>query len=164
MATWVRVQGLDRALNSLFMSDGFAPGSVHWLVRKDGVLGLTVVGAGPGKYEIAASPPVLTLDRFGMWLHLAVVLDGRAGRVVHYVNGRRVGENHIQIKPPYRIGTAELGNWNANGYPGREPFMIRNFSGAIDEFCLLDRALDDRGIETLYAEGRPGAEVVASRE
>jgi hypothetical protein len=160
MATWVRVQGLDRELNSLFMSDGFAAGSVHWLVRKDGVLGLTVVGAQPGKYQIAASPPVLTLDRFGMWVHLAVVLDGGVGRVVHYVNGRRVGHNPLQIKPPFRIGTAELGNWNPSGYPGKEPFMIRNFSGAIDEFCLLDRALDDRGIEALYVEGRPGADTV----
>ena len=52
-----------------------------------------------------------------MWLHLAVVLDGSAKRVVHYVNGLPVGEKALKIKPPFRIGAAELGNWNAKGFP-----------------------------------------------
>src|SRR5947207_5941430 len=33
----------------------------HWLIRKDGVLGLTAIGAGSGNYQICASPPVLAL-------------------------------------------------------------------------------------------------------
>jgi hypothetical protein len=33
--------------------------------------------------------------------------------------------------------------------------MIRNFSGAMDEFCLFNRALDGAEIRTLYTEGRP---------
>jgi hypothetical protein len=164
LTAWVRVQGLDRKLNSLFMSDGFAAGSVHWLIRHDGVLGITVVGEGRGNYQIAASPPVVTLDRFGMWLHLAVVVDGQAGRVSHYVNGRPVAEAPLRIKPPYRIGTAELGNWNAKGFPENDPFMIRNFSGAMDEFGLFLRALEAREIGALHAEGRPDAELVAARE
>lgn len=163
-AAWVRVQGLDRKLNSLFMCDGFAAGSVHWLVRNDGALGITIVGEGAGNYQIAASRPILTVDKFGMWIHLAVVVDGRAGRVIHYVNGQPVGETSLRIKPPFRIGTAELGNWNAKGFPKNDPFMIRNFSGAMDEFCLFLRALDAREINSLYSEGRPDAEVTASRE
>jgi hypothetical protein len=164
IATWVRVQGLDRNLNSLFMCDGFAAGSLHWLIRKDGVLGITIVGDGSGKYQISASPPELTLDRFGMWVHLAVVLDGRAARVVQYVNGQQVGEAALRIKPPYRIGAAELGNWNTNGYPVKDPFAIRNFSGSMDEFCLFRRPLAAGEIHALYAEGRPDAAVIASQE
>lgn len=158
LATWVRVQGLDRKLNSLFMCDGFDPGTVHWLLRRDGVLGLTVVGSGSDEYQIAASPSVVTLDQFGMWLHLAVVLDSRTGRIVHYVNGRPVAATALKIKPPYRIGTAELGNWKAEGFPKDDPFMIRNFSGAMDEFCLFGRALNDDEIRGLYAEGKPHPE------
>jgi hypothetical protein len=45
LATWVRVQGLDRQINSLFMSDGFEAGTVHWSVRHDGVLALTAIGS-----------------------------------------------------------------------------------------------------------------------
>src|SRR6059058_2486386 len=41
LAAWVRVQGLDRQFNSLFMCDGFKAETLHWLIRKDGVLGLT---------------------------------------------------------------------------------------------------------------------------
>jgi hypothetical protein len=33
LVAWVRVQGLDRQINSLFMSDGFEDGTVHWADR-----------------------------------------------------------------------------------------------------------------------------------
>ncbi len=158
LAAWVRVQGLDRKINSLFMSDGFLPGTIHWLIRNDGVLGLTVIGADPRDHQIVASPPVLTLDRFGLWLHLAVVLDGDTKRVTHYVNGLPVNEMELRIDPPFRVGSAELGNWNARGFPGNDPFLIRNFSGAMDEFLLFGRALNAAEIGGLHADGKPQPE------
>ncbi|MBN9692382.1 MAG: hypothetical protein J0M24_19205 [Verrucomicrobia bacterium] len=158
LAAWVRVQGLDRQINSLFMSDGFAPGTVHWSIRDDGVLGFTVIGPGEGEFQIVASSPVLTLDQLGSWLHLAVVLDGEGGTVTHYVNGRPVGTKALRIDPPFQIGVAELGNWNASGFPGKDPFLIRNFSGAMDEFYLFSRALNPEEMSELYREGRPQAE------
>lgn len=151
LAACVRIQGLDREFNSLFMCDGFDAGTLHWLIRKDGVLGLTVIGARPGDFQIIASPSVLPLDQFGMWVHLAVVIDGSTQRVSHYVNGQRVSEKALKIPAPFRIGIAELGNWNARGFPGNDPFMIRNFSGAIDEFCLFNRALPETEIRALFA-------------
>ncbi len=155
VAAWVRVQGLDRKLNSLFMSDGFEPGTIHWLIRNDGVLGLTVIGHETNQYQICASKSALTLDQFGMWSHVAVVLDGSAKRAAHYVNGLPVGENALKIEPPFRIGAAELGNWNAKGFPREDSFMIRNFSGAMDEFCLFSRALKGDEIRALYFSGKP---------
>ncbi len=101
LAAWVRVQGLDRQLNSLFMSDGFEAGTVHWLIRHDGVLGSDCDRLRTS--AITRSAPVrpsLTLDQFGMWVHLAVVLDGSAKHVVHYVNGAPVSEKALNIKPP----------------------------------------------------------------
>jgi hypothetical protein len=162
LTAWVRVQGLDRKLNSLFMSDGFVSGTVHWLIRRDGVLGLTVIGAGSNNHQIIASPPVLTLDKFGMWQHLAVVLDGNAKRVLHYMNGQPVSEHALRIDGPFHVGDAELGNWNGQGFPKDDAFMIRNFSGAMDEFCLFSRALDGTEIRVLYAEGKPEPDAVAS--
>ena len=155
LTAWVRVQGLDRQFNSLFMSDGFEAGTVHWLIRKDGVLGLTAIGAGGGNYQICASPPVLRLDQFGIWLHLAVVLDGNSKRVVQYLNGLQVSENYLGINSPFRIGAAELGNWNASGFPDNDPSLIRNFSGAMDEFCLFSRRLNTGEIRALYSAGKP---------
>lgn len=163
LAAWVRVQGLDRPLNSLFMTDGFEPGEVHWLIRNDGVLSLGVKGPGPGNFQIIASPRVLTLDQLGLWTHLAVVLDGDAGRAVHYVNGLAVGAASLRLTPPYRLGTAELGNWNPARFPGNDPWLIRNFSGAMDEFCLFSRALSADEIRALYAEGNPQPAPAAMR-
>ncbi|HXG47646.1 MAG TPA: LamG-like jellyroll fold domain-containing protein, partial [Methylomirabilota bacterium] len=155
LAAWVRVHGLDRQINALFMSDGFKPGTVHWSVRQDGVLALTAIGAEPGEYQIVTSPPVLRLDQFGLWIHLAVVVDGHSRRVVHYFNGAPVSEHALEIAPPFRVGVAELGNWNAQGFPRSDPFMIRNFSGAMDEFCLFGRALSDEEIRGLCSVGKP---------
>lgn len=157
LATWVRVQGLDRKINSLFMSDGFEPGTLHWVIRHDGVLGLTVIGPRAG-HQILTSPPVVTVDQFGIWMHLAVVVDGRSQQAVHYVNGHPVSHHMVRFAPPFRIGTAELGNWNAVGFPGNDPFLIRNFSGVMDEFCLFSRALSASEIRALHAEGKPQPE------
>lgn len=157
LAAWVRVSGLDRQFNSLFMCDGFEPGTVHWLIRNDGVLGLTVFGPEPGDYQILPSPPVLLLDKFGMWLHLAVAVDGKSGRVVHYVNGVPVSRHALKVGPPYRIGPAELGNWNAPSGPDPAPALIRNLSGSLDEFVLFSRALTDAELHELYLNGRPDA-------
>jgi hypothetical protein len=142
-------------LNSLFMCDGFDPGTVHWLIRNDGVLGLTVFGPGPGNFEIVASPPVLTLDQFGMWLQLAVVLNGRTRQVVHFVDGDPVSRHSLNQEPPYRLGTGELGNWNAVSTPKPVLAPIRNLSGSFDEFVLFSRALTDAEIFDLYLQGKP---------
>lgn len=164
LATWVRVQGLDRQINSLFMSDGFEAGTLHWSVRQDGVLALTAIGSEPRDHQICISPPALTLNQFGLWVHLAVVIDGGSKQVLHYLNGAAASEHALHIKPPFRVGVAELGNWNAKGFPKNDPFMIRNFGGAIDEFCLFGRALSEQEIRALYSAGKPQAEPVVSRE
>jgi hypothetical protein len=62
-----------------------------------------------------------------------------------YVNGQPVVENPLKVSPPFRVEAAELGNWNASGFPDNDPSLIRNFSGALDEFCLFSRALYSRG-------------------
>ena len=155
LSAWVCVKGLDRQFNSLFMSDGFDPGTIHWLIRNDGVLGLTVFGPGYGQFQILASPPALSLDKFGMWQHLAVVIDGKARRVVHYVNGLPVSHHTLKLGPRFRLGSAELGNWNARSGPNPAPSLIRNLSGSLDEFELFSRALSDAEVRELYSKGKP---------
>lgn len=157
LSAWVCVKGLDRQFNSLFMCDGFEPGTIHWLIRNDGALGLTVFGSDAGDFQILASPPVLTFDQFGMWLHLAVVVDGTTGQVIHYVNGFPVARLALKLAPPFRLGPAELGNWNVRSGPNPAPILIRNLSGALDEFELFSRALSDVEVRELYSKGKPDA-------
>lgn len=61
LSVWVRIKGLDRQFNSLFMCDGFESATVHWLIRNDGVLGLTVIGPGSGSFQIV---PALRCSRW----------------------------------------------------------------------------------------------------
>jgi hypothetical protein len=60
------------------------------------------------------------------------------------------------------VGASELGNWNAKGFPENDPFMIRNFSGAMDEFSLFNRALSAEEIRALYAQGKPQGDPLAN--
>jgi hypothetical protein len=158
LAAWVKVKGLDRQFNSLFMCDGFEPGAIHWLIRKDGVLSLTIKGPGTHNAQIMASPPVLTIDKFGMWMHLAVVLDGTNRQLTHYVNGQAVAHYPVRLGPPYRLGSSELGNWNVRSGPDPAPVLIRNLSGSLDEFELFSRALRAAEIRKLFMDGRPGTD------
>lgn len=155
LSAWVCVKGLDRQFNSLFMSDGFDPGTIHWLIRQDGVLGVTVFGHGYGKFQIVASPPVVTLDKLGIWQQLTVVVNGKAKQVVHYVNGVAVSRHPLNLAPPFRVGSAELGNWNARNGSKPTPALIRNLSGSFDEFQLFSRALTDAEVRELYDKGKP---------
>lgn len=155
LSVWVCLKGLDRPFNSLFMCDGFEPGTIHWLIREDSVLGLTVFGPRVGKFQIMASPAVSRLEELGVWQHLAVVLDGKAKQVVHYLNGDPVSRHALNIEPPFRIGAAELGNWNAQSGEDQAPFLVRNLSGSIDEVALFSRALSDAEIRELHARGKP---------
>jgi hypothetical protein len=48
-----------------------------------------------------------------------------------------------------------LGNWNAESGPNPAPALIRNLSGALDEFELFNRALSDAEVRELHAKGKP---------
>jgi hypothetical protein len=75
--------------------------------------------------------------------------------VTHYVNGIAVSHHVLKLEPPFRIGDAELGNWNPGRLSRATPYFIRHFSGVMDEFALFNRALSDEEIGRLYAEGNP---------
>lgn len=159
-AAWVNVKGLDRQFNSLLMCDGFTPGTLHWQIQNSGALDLGVQGAHIRDVQILVSPPVISFNQLGQWLHLAVVVDGERRQVVHYVNGLAVSRHALTQPPPYLVGSAELGNWNPGEITKKmSPFMIRHFSGAMDEFVLFSRALNEQEIRKLYSEGNPQPDV-----
>ncbi|HEU5070183.1 MAG TPA: LamG-like jellyroll fold domain-containing protein [Verrucomicrobiae bacterium] len=155
LAAWVRVNGLDRAYNSLFMADGFAPGATHWQILNNGVVRLGVANRDGANHADYDSRVVFTPERFGQWVHLAVVYDATAGQVTHYVDGRVAGRAPLAFSLPLHIGPAQLGNWDTGRYAISGPIAIRHFSGCMDEFDLFQRALNDKEVEQLYAAGAP---------
>jgi len=144
MAVWVRVNGLDRAFNSLFMSEGWGDRKIHWQIVREGKIRLGVAGSA-GKGHVDYDTPVFfTPERFGRWMHLAVVFDPAAKEVRHYANGSLLVRLPLKDSSPLKIGIAELGNWNDGRKAGS--VAIRHLSGAMDEFALWDRALIDEEI------------------
>ncbi|MEZ5385546.1 MAG: LamG-like jellyroll fold domain-containing protein [Prosthecobacter sp.] len=139
MAVWVRVNGLDRAFNSLFMSEGWGDRKVHWQITREGKIRLGVAGIGKQRHTDYDSPVFFTPERFGRWMHLAVVFDPASSRVSHFANGELLASLPIREPAPLKLGIAELGNWSDGHKNGS--VAIRHLSGAMDEFALWDRAL-----------------------
>lgn len=159
LAAWVRPDALPNQNNALLMADGWEEGELHWQIGADGTLILGVkspphLEAGPllrgSQYR---AHRVVTPDRFGRWVHLAVVYDRANEQVTHYVDGRPVASEAIQVDTPLRLGDAQIGNWNAGMYRNKTP--IRNFNGCIDELTVLTRPLSEDEVGRLFAQGQP---------
>ncbi len=148
-AAWVRIEGFDRWLSSLFLTDGFEPGEVHWQISDKGELILGISGEGPPN---TFSDPVIHPDDLGKWIHLAVTVDRTTGLVRHYRDGEIVKEESRRDLSPLRIGRAEIGNWQAQGIG----HPIRSFNGRIDEFLILRRALSPGEMAAIHRAGSPG--------
>ncbi len=147
-AAWVRFDGLDRTLNSLFLTDDWDQGEPHWQVNRHGQMLLGV--SGPGNFF---SPPVLTAHDLGHWSHLVTVYDGTTRSVTHYLNGRPVARKVIDNYVPLVVGAAEIGNW---GMPlGAKEEQVRNLNGAIDELAIFGRALSSDEVAAAHENGRP---------
>ncbi len=151
LSAWVRVEGFDRWLNSLMLTDGWELGEVHWQISSKGELILGVSG-GPNCF----SAPVIHPRDLGRWMHLAVTIDGSSGpgRIIHYLDGRPVGES-VSAKPlpPLRLGDAEIGNWQASDLVNPHP--IRSLNGRIDDLFILGRALSAEEIAEIHRAGLP---------
>ena len=147
LTAWVRVSGLDRAFNSLFMCEGWGNRNLHWQITRDGRLRLGVAAQANSGHQDYDTPAIFTPERFGQWMHLATVFDPAAREVRHYINGDLQSRAAIKTLFPLRLSVAELGNWN-NGLRS-DRTAIRHFSGAMDEFALYGRALRTEEITRL---------------
>lgn len=147
LSVWVRVNALDSTYNSLFMSEGWGDRRVHWQIIREGKVRLGVAGKPSQSHVDYDSPVLFTPERFGRWMHLAVVFNPDTREVRHYADGEVVARMPLADSSPLKIGVAELGNWNDRRSPGG--VAIRHLSGAMDEFALWNRALSDAEVATL---------------
>ncbi len=141
LAAWVQVHSLTPRQSSLFMCEGWDPGDMHWQILPNGSLCLGIASGPQAVVDDYISPMVLTPERLGQWIHLAVVYDSVGGEVRQYVNGKRISRHSMLHRTVLRPGLAELGNWNPSAKSRQRP--VRNFVGAMDDFSLCARALND---------------------
>lgn len=159
LSGWVKVDGLDRKYNALFLTDGYEVGEPHWQIYEDGRLMFSLSypdAAGRKQNQIYYSAIAFDSATLGRWHHVAVTYDNRSGEVVQYLDGREVGREvsplHVADRPIV-FGPCELGNW---GLPVQNhKFPIRNLNGSLDEFALYRAALTGAEIRALYEAGKP---------
>jgi ferric-dicitrate binding protein FerR (iron transport regulator) len=151
----LQLQGLNVRQSSICMSEGIGAGYLHWQVLHDGSLCLGVgdgsrrtgTNAEPVLWQDYISPVVFTPERFGQWVHLAVVYDMAGNEVRFFLNGQLLSRHPMSRAISLTPGLVELGNWIPTPEKNQQP--IRNFSGCMDEFGLIARALTDKEIRQL---------------
>jgi len=157
---WVRIDALDRHLNSLFLTDHFDENEIHWQISRKGTMHFATSPMGvvdiPKHNRRFFSDPFWDPRDSGKWFFIATSVDRNAGEVVHYVNGEALGisggtQMHKPL-PRMRIGEADLGNWSDPIWPEAG---IRTLNGRIDEFGLFAEALTAGEIRSLYQKGKP---------
>ena len=149
MSAWVRIDSLDQWLSSLLLTDGFAPGALHWQISDIGEL---IIGMRAQKdMQNLFSEEILGPKDFGQWIYVAMTYDSDAKLVTHFLNGKRVASAEIEHPHLIRLGMSEVGNWHCNG--AKVP--IRGFNGAIDEMAIFSSALPAETILNHYQQGRP---------
>src|SRR5262249_54955146 len=80
-AAWVSTDALPNENHSLLMADGWEEGEPHWQIGSDGTLILGIRGPADYNPEPNVRGPqyrahgIITPERFGRWVHLAVVYD-----------------------------------------------------------------------------------------
>ncbi|MEM6688657.1 MAG: LamG-like jellyroll fold domain-containing protein [Planctomycetota bacterium] len=165
LAAWVRIDSLDRAYNSLFLTDHYDDGEPHWQILANGRLYFSVMpqlggkprtGTGPSDFK-ARSPVFWNPSMSGRWMHLAVVFNADAQTITHYVDGKELSRHDIpevHRVTTTSIGAATLGNWSVPTRP-EDFFAIRNLNGVIDEFAIFASALSNTDIDQLYLDGKP---------
>jgi hypothetical protein len=151
LACWVRVEGFDRFLSSLMLTEGHDVGEVHWQFTDTGKLLLGVKADAEWSQDYYSGVVLRPYD-LGRWMHLACVYDRHVGIVAHYLDGRRVSTEPIRKNVTLRFGATDIGNWVPEVF---RAYRIRNLNGRVDEFALLDKALSDDEIKSMYEAGRP---------
>ncbi len=157
---WVRIDALDRNLNSLFLTDYYDEREFHWQVSKKGALHFACSPKGVENLlknnRRFYSDCFWSTENSGQWFAFATSVDREKGKVTHYINGESVGfsggTNMEKPLPVMRIGKADLGNWSDPIWPD---VSIRTLNGRIDEFAIFQEALSASEIKELYEQGKP---------
>ena len=165
LATWIRVDSLPNKRSGLLFPSMPRERELQWSISRGGEMFFALSRKAPPLrvFDVSASGAVVTPMDYGRWMHLACTYDSETGEVVHYKDGRAVGNTRLANPLPVTLDGMDFGNWAArpdqpewgwermaaNGY------AVRNFTGRLDEFALLSRALTAGEIHRLYETGAP---------
>jgi hypothetical protein len=165
LLAWVRVDRLpDSEYAALAVSDGHLDGHAHWQITRHGDVGFSFRYAA-GIWERCVARGFFTPEKLGRWMMLAATYDRAEGQIWLYADGAPLASARVQHAATLRLGDLELGNWGVRpGHPHwnyatrqGDGFVLRNFTGRMDEFALSARAWSAEEIRRYYELTRPDA-------
>ena len=160
LACWVRLDSVARMWNSLYLTDGYEKGEVHWQITEEGRLAysMRIRETGRHRQHLYLSPSFWKPELSGRWIHLATTFDADKAEVTHYLDGREIhreqstSEHLVQTT---RFGAGEIGNWGQSLRRTDPEFVIRSLNGLLDEFAIFNGALSGSEINAMFHAGNP---------
>lgn len=125
------------AANSYFDKDG----SIQWRILPTGSIQLKIRNEKGNRESIFTSDPFLIEAQPKVWYQLAVSADPQKKKIAFYVDGKLLSERNWDQPVPLSIGEADLGN-----FVNKKSITQCCLEGAIEEFCIFDRALEETEI------------------
>lgn len=150
LASWVKIDSLDRSFSSLLLTDGYKPGDIHWQLGnfhhdQTGTIVLGLASTYPGSQNYNISPFFSPADS-GTWYHLATTVDQDREEVKVFVNGELFRSKPLKQKSEYwKIGKASIANWDNMNLDS----PLRNLNGSMAELVILSRALSENEISKM---------------
>ena len=171
LLAWVRVDALPQPSTMLLASDELigedaetnkeVPSdlrALRWDLRASGGVGfnlLPLTGAPESSNAgTNATPPLLTAERLGQWLCLAVTVDAASGEVTQFVNGVAIARHAVAARDWPALAHLSLGNLSVTDAEARAGVSY-GFFGAMDELVIATRAFSAAELRRYYEVGRP---------
>ena len=175
LLAWVRVDALPQPVSALLATEepehaesdkeskvpaadqSLAGRPLRWELRSNGQLGFNLLRAsatGPLAWDTQLAPPLLTPERHGQWLCLAVVHDALRGELTQFINGVPVARHKLAAGSLLALAHLSLGNLTVTDAEAQQG-MSFGFFGAVDEVLLAVRPFSGAELRRYYELGRP---------
>jgi hypothetical protein len=174
LLVWVRVDALPQSASALLATEepehgesetnapatspaSVAGRSLRWELRSNGQLGFNLLrgnASGPPEWDTQLAPPLLTPERHGQWLCLAVVHDAQRGELTQFINGVPVSRHKLPPGPPLALAHLSFGNLTLTDSESQQGVSF-GFFGAVDEVLLAVRPFSGAELRRYYEVGRP---------
>ncbi|MFT6380353.1 MAG: hypothetical protein ACJAXZ_001834 [Akkermansiaceae bacterium] len=140
----IRIDSLAYEHNALLSMAPNRKGETHWKLDRQGrlLLGLRAESKyGFDGWERLVSPPIIDENRFGQWIRVATVIDGEAGMLRHFLDGKEIASAKMTRQVNVQLGIANIGNFDESVLKLVARGGLRSFNGRIDDLMLFSRAL-----------------------
>ena len=146
-SAWIKLDRLDYNHNSIFSSNGWDRGDVHWTIHRHGQM---AIGYHGGNTTSIPSTKSITTNQ---WIHLAGTISSNSQKTCVYLNGKLLSTSPIDPKRSIQPGIGRIGNWLKGDR--EDPAPMRAMRGKMDELAIWKRALTEQEIKKLAKNGRP---------